>query len=130
MSEPFTGQVEIFGFAFAPRNWAQCNGQLLGIQQNQALFSILQTFYGGQNQALLSQGWTVDVEIFFYMLIPLMAIVVAGLVARWLPTGREERRRLVVWLLASSTLAFRPCAFLTAVVTWPRSFVTVVVRAS
>ena len=47
MSEPFTGQVEIFGFAFAPRNWAQCNGQILGIQQNQALFSLLGTTYGG-----------------------------------------------------------------------------------
>ena len=39
MSAPFLGQVEIFGFPFAPRYWAQCAGQILAITQNQALFS-------------------------------------------------------------------------------------------
>ncbi|MGL4232055.1 MAG: phage tail protein [Casimicrobium sp.] len=47
MSEPFIGEVRIFGFDFAPRNWAQCNGQLLSIAQNQALFSLLGVTYGG-----------------------------------------------------------------------------------
>jgi microcystin-dependent protein len=47
MSEPFQGQIEIFGFNFAPKNWAQCNGQILSINQNQALFSLLGTTYGG-----------------------------------------------------------------------------------
>jgi microcystin-dependent protein len=47
MSQPFVGQIMIFGFDFAPRNWALCNGQLLAIQQNTALFSILGTTYGG-----------------------------------------------------------------------------------
>ena len=47
MSQPFIGQIMMFGFNFAPRGWAQCNGQLLAIQQNAALFSILGTTYGG-----------------------------------------------------------------------------------
>ncbi len=47
MPTPFLGQISIFSFNFAPRGWAQCNGQLLAIAQNQALFSILGTTYGG-----------------------------------------------------------------------------------
>jgi microcystin-dependent protein len=47
MSEPYIGQISIVGFGFAPRGWALCNGQLLSIAQNQALFSILGTTYGG-----------------------------------------------------------------------------------
>jgi microcystin-dependent protein len=45
--EPFIGQISLFGFNFAPRGWAQCNGQLLPIAQYQALFSLLGTTYGG-----------------------------------------------------------------------------------
>jgi microcystin-dependent protein len=44
---PYLGEIEIFSFNFAPRGWAQCNGQLLPINQNQALFSVLGTTYGG-----------------------------------------------------------------------------------
>lgn len=47
MSEFFIGQVMMTGFNFAPRFWALCNGQLLPIAQNQALFSLLGTQYGG-----------------------------------------------------------------------------------
>lgn len=47
MAEPFIGEVRAFPFGFAPQGWAQCNGQLLQIAQNQALFSILGTTYGG-----------------------------------------------------------------------------------
>ena len=47
MSNPFVGQLEIFGFAFPPKNWAPCNGQLIAISTNQALFSLLGTTYGG-----------------------------------------------------------------------------------
>ena len=50
MSSPFLGQVSLFSFGFAPRGWAQCNGQSLPIQQNQALFSLLGTTYGGNGQ--------------------------------------------------------------------------------
>lgn len=50
MSEPFIGQIQSFGFNFAPRSWAQCNGQLLPIAQNQALFSLLGTIYGGDGR--------------------------------------------------------------------------------
>lgn len=47
MSEPYLGQISIFGFNFPPRGWAFCNGQILPIAQNQALFSLLGTTYGG-----------------------------------------------------------------------------------
>jgi len=47
MSEPFLGQISIFGFAFAPSGWAQCVGQLLPINQYPALFALLGTTYGG-----------------------------------------------------------------------------------
>lgn len=50
MSAPFIGQVSIVSFNFAPRGWAFCNGQLLPINQNQALFSLLGTTYGGNGQ--------------------------------------------------------------------------------
>ena len=47
MAEPFLGQIQIVGFNFAPAGWATCDGQLLPISQNTALFSILGTTYGG-----------------------------------------------------------------------------------
>ena len=47
MSQPYLGEIRMFGGNFAPRNNAQCNGQLLSIAQNTALFSLLGTFYGG-----------------------------------------------------------------------------------
>jgi len=47
MSNPFLGEIRAFGFNFAPKGWAMCNGQLLSIAQNTALFSLLGTFYGG-----------------------------------------------------------------------------------
>jgi microcystin-dependent protein len=47
MSTPFLGQITLFSFDFAPKGWALANGQLLPINQNQALFSLLGTFYGG-----------------------------------------------------------------------------------
>lgn len=47
MATPFIAEIRIFSFDFPPRNWAQCNGQLLPIAQNQALFSLLGTTYGG-----------------------------------------------------------------------------------
>jgi microcystin-dependent protein len=47
MAEPFLGEIRMFGFNFAPRGWATCNGQLLPINQNTALFALIGTFYGG-----------------------------------------------------------------------------------
>ena len=47
MSEAYVSQIEIFGFAFAPKFWATCSGQILSIQQNEALFALLGTTYGG-----------------------------------------------------------------------------------
>ena len=51
MSSPFVAEIRIFGFNFAPTGWAQCNGQLLPISQNTALFSLLGTFYGGDGKS-------------------------------------------------------------------------------
>jgi microcystin-dependent protein len=50
MSEPFLGQIILVPYNFAPRGWAFCNGQLLSIAQNTALFSLLGTTYGGNGQ--------------------------------------------------------------------------------
>jgi microcystin-dependent protein len=50
MGTPFMSEIKIIGFAFAPQGWALCNGQLLPIAQNQALFSLLGTNYGGNGQ--------------------------------------------------------------------------------
>jgi microcystin-dependent protein len=47
MSMPFMGEVRMFAIPFAPRHWADCNGQQLAISQNQALFSLLGTVFGG-----------------------------------------------------------------------------------
>src|SRR5881398_1976539 len=47
MAEPFLSEIRIMSFGFAPIGWATCDGQLLPINQNQALFSLLGTFYGG-----------------------------------------------------------------------------------
>ncbi|HVH80614.1 MAG TPA: tail fiber protein, partial [Stellaceae bacterium] len=50
MSNPFIGEIRCFGFNFAPLNWAFCNGQLMAISQNTALYTILGTTYGGDGQ--------------------------------------------------------------------------------
>ena len=51
MSQPFVGEIEIFGFNFAPQGWALCAGQLLPISQNTALFSLLGTQFGGDGKS-------------------------------------------------------------------------------
>ena len=50
MSEPFIGEVRMFAGNFAPRGWAYCDGQLLAVNQNDALFSLLGTIYGGDGR--------------------------------------------------------------------------------
>ena len=50
MSEPFVGEIRMFAGNFAPQGWAFCDGQLLAISQNDALFSLLGTIYGGDGQ--------------------------------------------------------------------------------
>lgn len=50
MSEPFLAEVRMVGFSFAPRGWAFCDGQILPISQNQSLFSLLGTTYGGDGR--------------------------------------------------------------------------------
>jgi len=50
MAEPFLSEIRIFSFEFAPKGWALCNGQLLPINQNQALFSLLGTTFGGDGR--------------------------------------------------------------------------------
>ena len=50
MSEPFIAEIRIFPYTFAPRGWANCNGQLLPISQNTALFALIGTTYGGDGR--------------------------------------------------------------------------------
>ena len=63
MAEPFISEIRIMSFNFAPKGWAECNGQLLPINQNQALFSLLGTSYGGDGQTTFAlpnlQGRTI-----------------------------------------------------------------------
>jgi microcystin-dependent protein len=51
MADPFVAEIRIFPFTFAPRGWAWCNGQLMPISQNTALFSLLGTTYGGDGKS-------------------------------------------------------------------------------
>lgn len=51
MSTPFVAEIRMFPFNFAPTGWAMCNGQLLPISQNTALFSLIGTFYGGDGKS-------------------------------------------------------------------------------
>jgi microcystin-dependent protein len=51
MADPFIAEIRPFAFNFAPTGWAQCNGQLMPISQNTALFSLLGTFYGGDGKS-------------------------------------------------------------------------------
>ena len=50
MAEPFLAEIRIMSFSFAPKGWAMCNGQLMPINQNQALFSLLGTTFGGDGR--------------------------------------------------------------------------------
>ncbi len=50
MADPFIAEIRAVAFGYAPRGWAECNGQLLSINQNTALFSLLGTFYGGDGR--------------------------------------------------------------------------------
>jgi microcystin-dependent protein len=51
MADPFVAEIRIFGFNFAPKGWATCDGQLLPISQNTALFSLVGTYYGGDGKS-------------------------------------------------------------------------------
>ena len=51
MADPFVSEIRIFGFTFPPKGWAQCNGQLLPIVQNVALFTLLGTTFGGDGKS-------------------------------------------------------------------------------
>ena len=55
MAQPFLGEIRLFTFGFVPRGWAACQGQLLAIQQNQALFSLLGTTYGGDGRVTFAR---------------------------------------------------------------------------
>src|SRR3954469_10432343 len=50
MSDPFLGEIKLIAFNYPPKGWAFCNGQLLAINQNQALFALLGTTYGGDGR--------------------------------------------------------------------------------
>ena len=50
MAEPFLSEIRMFGFGWPPRGWAECDGQILPINQNQSLYSLLGTTYGGDGR--------------------------------------------------------------------------------
>jgi microcystin-dependent protein len=50
MAEPYIGEIKMFGFDYAPRNWALCDGQTLPINENQILYALLGTIYGGDGR--------------------------------------------------------------------------------
>ncbi len=54
MTDAFVAEIQLFGFAFPPRYWAQCNGQIMPISQNTALFSLLGTTYGGDGKSVFA----------------------------------------------------------------------------
>lgn len=54
MADPFLAEIRMFGFSFAPTGWAACDGQILPISQNTALFSLLGTTYGGDGKAVFA----------------------------------------------------------------------------
>ena len=64
MADPFVAEIRMFGFNFAPTGWAFCDGQLMPISQNTALFSLLGTTYGGDGRSTFAlpnlQGNAVD----------------------------------------------------------------------
>ena len=60
MSDPFVAEIRMFGFNFAPTGWAFCNGQLMPISQNTALFSLLGTVYGGDGKSTFALPDLVD----------------------------------------------------------------------
>ncbi len=94
MSEPFVGEIRIFAGNFAPRGWAFCDGQLLAVSQNDALFSLLGTIYGGDGRTTFGLP---DVR----GRIPLHQGTGPGLSARRLGSkGGEEEVRLTTNQLA------------------------------
>ena len=132
MSEPFLSEIKIMSFNFAPKGWAQCNGQLLPINQNQALFSLLGTTYGGDgriNFALPNLGretlhhvhaddvaqafvramsnWSNACGESLHVVSP-AAVSLAGYaesVGRWF--GREPRIRFLPWVEWRSSVSER-----------------------
>ncbi len=66
MAEPFLSEIRIFSFNFPPKFWAFCNGQLLPINQNQALFSLLGTTYGGNGLIFFVLA---NLELFFLVIV-------------------------------------------------------------
>lgn len=64
--DPYVAEIRIFPFSFAPLGWAQCNGQLLPISQNTALFALLGTFYGGDGKSTFALPNLQDAAAMFW----------------------------------------------------------------
>lgn len=101
MSEPFVGEIRMFAGNFAPRGWAFCDGQLLAVSQNDALFSLLGTIYGGDGRTTFGLP---DMR----GRIPIHAGSGPGLSPRRLGAkGGSENETLIVNQLPSHTHAWR-----------------------
>lgn len=99
--DPFLGEIQVFAFNFAPRGWAVCDGSLLSIQQNTALFSLLGTTYGGdgrttfalpnlKGQVAVSQGQGTGLP--FYSIGEQIGANAVTLVAQELPSHTHSMR--------------------------------------
>jgi microcystin-dependent protein len=101
MSEPFVGEIRMFAGNFAPRGWAFCDGQLLAVSQNDALFSLLGTIYGGDGRTTFGLP---DLR----GRVPIHAGTGPGLSPRRLGAkGGSEKETLTVNQLPSHTHPFR-----------------------
>lgn len=101
MSEPFVGEIRMFAGNFAPRGWAFCDGQLLAVSQNDALFSLFGTIYGGDGRTTFGLP---DVR----GRVPLHAGTGPGLSARRLGAkGGAERETITTNQMASHSHDFR-----------------------
>jgi len=83
MTDPFLAEIRMFGGTFAPRGWALCNGQLMAISQNTALFSLLGTTYGGDGRVTFALPNLMGTA-------PMQQGQGAGLSARWLGENGGE----------------------------------------
>jgi microcystin-dependent protein len=106
MSEPFLAEIKMVGFNFAPRGWAFCDGQILPINQNQALYSLLGTTYGGDGRTTfalpdlrgrtpvhIGEGFTLGAkggEEVHQITLPEMPAHAHGMMASSLPANQEQ----------------------------------------
>jgi microcystin-dependent protein len=127
MSDPYIGEIKLIAFTYPPRGWAFCNGQILPIAQNQALFSILGTMYGGNgvttfalpnmqgrmpvhqgiNQGVYNVGQAAG-EVTHTLTVNEMPAHLHPAVAQSTPSNPGTSPAGAIWATAQSAVAFAP----------------------